>query len=96
MPQTVSINATKPGGEIKQLHTHGEKKPCDNETGPNSPHALRLPISFDTEICPENVLRSTHHHVGRHVVGVVPVDELEVEYMANVKANAEHSPEAKE
>lgn len=92
MPQTMSVDGTEPGREVKKLHAHGEHDPSDDETGPHSPGATRFAVPVVGEPGPEDVLDDTAGNVGRHVVGVVPPDALEVADVHDVEQDAEERP----
>ena len=78
MPQSMRINHPTPGRKIKQLQTHSQNNPSNNQTRPSIPEPPRLPKPRDREPRPEDILRDAHEDVGGHIVCIIPMDESEV------------------
>jgi len=94
MPKTVCINSTPPRREIEQFQTHGKDNPCDDQTRPCRPHALRLLVSADTEPTPDQVLNNADRDISSHIVGVVEAPEGQIAHMCRVKNSTEQNPSA--
>jgi hypothetical protein len=96
MPQSMGIEHTPPRREIEQLQTHRQYDPCNNQTGPSGPQTANLPVSHDTESCPQDVLNYTYSHVRSHVVSVVEAHKRQVRYVCNVHRCTQQRPDSKQ
>lgn len=92
----MSIEHTPPRGEIKQLETHCQNDPRNNQTRPSSPQTADLPVSHDTESRPQNVLNDAYSHVCSHVVGVVEAYKRQIRYVRNVHRCTQQRPDSEQ
>lgn len=91
MPKRVSVEHSPPRREIKQLQTHRQNDPRDNQTGPRCPQTANFAVSLNTEPRPQNVLNNPNHHVRRHVVRVVKVHERKIRDVQQIQRHAQQS-----
>jgi len=96
MPQAVGVEAAPQGGEVEELERHGEHDPGDGEARPDGPALVGSAPPADAVGGPEGVLDDAHHHVGRHVVRIVPADEGEVGDVGGEERGAERRPGAED
>lgn len=94
MPKTVRVNGAPQGREVEQLEAHRHRDPRDGAAGQERPRAAALAPADVAEPGPDGVLEDADGHVGRHVVGVVPAPELEVDDVGGVEGAAGGGPGA--
>lgn len=94
VPKAVRINHPPPRREIQQLKAHGNDDPGNNQARPGCPSPLQPLVPVEAEPTPEQILYYTHDDVRRHVVGVVPAPETQVQDVHGVERHAEKRPGA--
>lgn len=92
----MGVERTPQGRKVEELQAHKGHDGRDGNHGPESPGTTGLLVPTEGEPNPQTILNHAHDDVGGHVVGVVPMDTLEVADVEGVQEAAEEGPGAED